>query len=248
MHTHQSILLQNVSVIREGRSLLQDVSLTLNPGEQWAITGPAGSGKTVLTLCIAGEMQFSGTLVKPEGLRLQRLSQQHQFLTRSHTRDFYYQQRYQSSDAEDALTIREALASLLEEGVDTTLFYIEQLHLTASLDKPMIQLSNGENKRLQLVTALVRKPDLLILDNPFTGLDREGRVQLHSSLNRLAEQGCRLLIICPANELPDCITHVIQLQEGRVRYSGERNSAPPMAAVSAPAIHTLPPPEYPPFA
>ncbi len=61
--------------------------------------------------------------------------------------------------------------------------WIEQLHLTCVLQEPLIQLSNGENKRLQLAKALFLDPALLIMDNPFIGLDAEGRQRLHRILN-----------------------------------------------------------------
>lgn len=216
------IELKNVSVVRNGKALLSAISLTLRKGEQWAVTGPAGSGKTLLSQVFTRELQHSGELQLPIDLRIEKVTQQHQFLNRSHTHDFYYQQRFQSQDAEDALTVAEALASCFAVAPQETGRLLQELHLSDSLEKPLIQLSNGENKRLQLIQALIRNPQLLILDNPFTGLDTDGRQLIHRILDDLSARGLQLLIICPESEFPTCITHVLELEDGHIRYSGPR--------------------------
>ena len=66
---------------------------------------------------------------------------------------------------------------------------IETFHLDQVLNEPLIQLSNGENKRLQILEAVLRFPALLILDEPFTGLDAEGRKMLDVILTGLANSG-----------------------------------------------------------
>ena len=66
---------------------------------------------------------------------------------------------------------------------------LTRLHVRALLTKPLIQLSNGENKRVQLAIALLEKPDLLIFDNPFLGLDVEGRGVLQGIIDGLAAGG-----------------------------------------------------------
>lgn len=245
----ESIVLRNISVIRNGKTLLGGIFLTLNTGEQWAITGPAGSGKTLLTLALTRELQHSGEMLLPAGLRIERVSQQHQFLNRSHTHDFYYQQRFQSQDAEDAITVAEALQDSFAASPDETERLLQQLHLTDSLEKPLIQLSNGENKRLQLIRALIRKPQFLILDNPFTGLDTDGRKLLHRILDELAATSMRLLVICPDNEFPASITHVLDLEAGRMVYAGPRNryTSHSTSVQALPALRLPEPESYPDF-
>jgi molybdate transport system ATP-binding protein len=86
----------------------------------------------------------------------------------------------------------------------------------------MIQLSNGENKRLQLINEMLKNPDLIILDNPFVGLDKSGREILKEALNKIAKDGKKIILICSEKDIPECITHIALLKEGRIIDSGEK--------------------------
>ncbi|HVZ57196.1 MAG TPA: ATP-binding cassette domain-containing protein [Chitinophagaceae bacterium] len=238
------IEIDKLSVQLGGATLLQDISFTLFPGQQWAITGESGSGKTTLALALCGKLFHKGTvrfhLPVREGAapRILLVEQQHRFRNRSHTSDFYYQQRYNSSDAEDSQTVRQALG----EFAATTAFgpahltWIRLLHLDKLLDSPLIQLSNGENKRLQLAEALLAGADLLILDNPFVGLDAEGRGTLQQVLEAIHRSGIPVLLICAVGDLPAGVTHLVVLQQGRLVYAGPRDGLtqtdPEMAGTS----------------
>lgn len=212
-----------LSVILNGKKILSDISLNVGNNEHWAITGPSGSGKTTLIHTLAGRHFFSGQLhfgtaaVKP---KIVVVDQQHRFKNLSNTSDFYYQQRYNSSDAEDALTVAGTLAlenfpAILSSGIQTKQLP-ELVHIEALLHKPLIQLSNGENKRLQIAKAILQQPDLLILDNPFTGLDVEGRQSLNTIFATLAASGIQLLLVTAPSEIPPVITHVAVLEAGRL--------------------------------
>src|SRR5688572_1931740 len=169
----QSLLaeLSDVSVKQQGTTLLYPISLQIQEHEQWAIAGHSGSGKTTLANALAGKIFYQGNIAwhLPAGdahhARVLMIQQQHHFKNRSNTSDFYYQQRYNSSDAEDTITV----AEYLEESGDIIdgSHWTDILHIESLLQKPLIQLSNGENKRLQIVQALFRDPAILILDNPF---------------------------------------------------------------------------------
>ena len=217
-----NIDLKNVAVQLAGQPLLHPLDWTLKPGEQWLLTGASGSGKTTLAKVFTGSVFHSGTASFPAGSRVHYIPQQHHFKNRSHTSDFYYQQRFQSQDAEDSLTIEEELATQLEAEPIKTREYLTLLHLEGMVQKPILQLSNGENKRLQLVKALLLEPTLLILDAPFTGLDVDGRKLLHSILKQLSESGIQLIVIGTIDELPECITHIAFLEGGRLAFNGQK--------------------------
>ena len=103
--------------------------------------------------------------------------------------ELYYQQRYHSIDADDALTAAEALAKNGGAQPEQEKRWLDLLHLTPLLSSPLIQLSNGEHKRFQIAQALFENPALLILDNPFLGLDREGRALLQTILQDICREG-----------------------------------------------------------
>lgn len=218
-----SIELKNIAVQLSGQALLHPFDWTLKQGEQWLLTGASSSGKTTLAKVFTGAVFHSGTVHFPTGSKVHYIPQQHHFKNRSHTHDFYYQQRFQSQDAEDSLTIEEELQASLTTVPEKTWDYLRQLHLEGMIQKPLLQLSNGENKRLQLVKALLLEPTLLILDAPFTGLDVDGRRLLHGILKQLAANGIQLIVIGPIEELPECITHIALLEEGHLKFTGTKD-------------------------
>lgn len=236
----QSPILQltNVSVKLGAQQVLSAITLSIHNGEQWALTGDSGSGKTVLAKTIAGRHFFSGhihaSFGTPETYQhaVILVEQQHKFKARNNTSDLYYQQRYNSFDSEDTITAAEALGEDLDHPAVKAL--VEDLQLTNILHEPLIQLSNGENKRLQLAKALLQKPSFLILDNPFLGLDKTGRHILNDILTRLSQQGIPFLLITTPHEIPACITHIATLSMGNLV------SAVPKSAYIAPVQQQLP--------
>jgi molybdate transport system ATP-binding protein len=231
--------LTDVSVTFNGLDILKNIHLTIQPGEQWAIVGKSGSGKTTLAHALSGTIFHSGTVSfhlpnHTHAHRILLIEQQHHFKNRSNTNDFYYQQRYNSSDAEDTITVQEALQPLINAAPASN--WIEQLHLTQVLQEPLIQLSNGENKRLQLAKALFLDPAVLIMDNPFVGLDVEGRQTLHHIIDSIAASGIAIILITPPQELPACITHVAVLENGSLVKAGKKEDTRLPAPVLPPTL------------
>jgi molybdate transport system ATP-binding protein len=239
--------LNDVSVLFNNIDILKNIHLTIQHGEQWAIVGRSGSGKTTLAHALAGRVFHSGTVEwhlphHTHANRILLIEQQHHFKNRSNTSDFYYQQRYNASDSEDTVTVQEVLQPLIDAAPGRN--WVEQLHLTHVLQEPLIQLSNGENKRLQLAKALFLDPAVLIMDNPFTGLDVEGRQTLHRLIDSIVASGITIVLITPPQELPDCITHVAVLENGRLVKAGKKQelsiqSAGAASAFPAGAINKL---------
>lgn len=210
-----------LTVNLNGKTILNQVSFTINKGEQWAVTGPSGSGKTTLLKALAGRQLFSGhlTIIKnneklPKKIVL--VEQQHYFKNLSNTSHFYYQQRFNSQDAEDAITVEEDLQRIISANTAARneLNYLAGLFDVKKLyTERLIQLSNGENKRLQIVKALLQQPAFLLLDNPFAGLDAESRKTLENILNEVAQKGIHIVMATSAARLPFFITNVLSLSE-----------------------------------
>lgn len=238
---------ENVTIKNGGLTILRDLNFSIRRGEQWAVTGNSGSGKTSLAHALVGRLFYTGTIhfEYPKNNKhnnsILLIEQQHRFKNRSNTSDFYYQQRFNSADADNAMTVAEALKEYGEGSSQETIEkWIELLHLSPLLNEPLIQLSNGENKRLQIAEALLSDPFILILDNPFIGLDVEGRKTLNTILENITSDGIHLILITNAQQLPACITDVAVLENGSlISYQKENYESGKQqpATASYPPVH-----------
>ena len=205
-----------------GSKVLTDISFSLTEDDCLAIVGPVGSGKTTLAKALSGRLFRTGSVyfksrTNRDHPSILLVEQQHHFKNRSNMQDFYLQQRFNSADAGDAYTIREELSNEDEVSLGYWLGFFMLDHLR---DKPLVTLSNGENKRLQLVKSVLRDPDWLILDNPFLGLDVEGRGILSTCLEKLRENSVQFILINSPAALPACVNRVIYLENGLAAWDG----------------------------
>ena len=219
MMTEEFLILDGVTVRLGGTKVLDGLNWTIRKGEQWAVVGPSGGGKTILAHTLLGRHFATGT-IGPEPRRIAMVDQQHRFRGLPGATELYYQQRFNSMDAEGTITVAAELAEAGFTNDGPGGGWLDELHVRDLLNKPLIQLSNGENKRVQLAIALSERPQMLILDNPFLGLDAEGRQVLHTIVNRLAAAGHQIVLITGEKEMPACITHIGWLEKGCWNYVG----------------------------
>jgi len=214
-----SIILKNVSVKRGNDNLLNNIDFTLNSGEHLAILGPSGSGKSLLAMALKGQILHTGTieyrknneLAKP---KIAYITSTYALKNKSNVSDFYYQQRFNTSDAEDSATLTD---ELLKKGNTGSINkWLERFQLTHRAKAPLIQLSNGELKKIQLISHLLSNPEILILDKVFTGLDVLSRKELHTIINQLASENVKIILITDHHNIPDCITHFAEMSDGGI--------------------------------
>ena len=196
---------RDLGVSYGNKQVLVGVSFTLYAGDCLAIVGPMGSGKTTLAKALSGRLFRTGEVFFTG--QVLYVAQQHHFKNRSNLAEFYMQQRFNASDSADAYTMREELAGLDVQDWPS-IFQLDGLW-----DKPLLQFSNGENKRLQLVKAMASQADWLIVDNPFLGLDQAGRAILEQGFRVLLATGRQIILICSPSTLPSFVTRVYPLAE-----------------------------------
>jgi molybdate transport system ATP-binding protein len=219
------VLKVNAVTVREhGKVIIKDLTFSVDHQEQWAIVGPSGSGKTSILHALARKNFLTGSIIPGDALshvsnRVVLVEQQHHFKNLSNTSSFYYQQRFNSADAEDAITVKEALMQAIsdpgngDEFTSETDYVLDLLRLRDLLPVKLIQLSNGENKRLQIAKALLLHPAILMLDSPFTGLDVEARKVLETLLREIIKKGIHIILVSAPHQLPGFITHVLTLEK-----------------------------------
>jgi molybdate transport system ATP-binding protein len=214
--------IERLQVNMNGKAIFRDVSLEIKQGEQWVIFGAAGTGKTLLAHTLAGHHAYGGRIDFPflpesgSDKIVMVVDQQHRFRDLRNQTGFYYQQRYNAQDAEATITVAQDLEAFDENGTGyvTKAGLLETFQLAPLLDEPLIRLSNGENKRLQILKAVLGFHRLLILDEPFTGLDRDGRQLLDGILLALSASGQHLVLLGSRDHIPDCFNRFAKLENG----------------------------------
>ncbi|MFM1912208.1 MAG: hypothetical protein RIR51_46 [Bacteroidota bacterium] len=205
-------------------NFLRGINFTIKENEIWAILGPVGSGKTSLAKALCGRMFRKGEVVwnlGKENPHIILLEQQSIIRNRSNTTEFYFQQRFNAHDQEDAYTIEELLSG---EDSAKVKFWLEKFSLEDKRNRPTLQMSNGENKRLQLIQALLKNPDFIILDNPYLGLDNKGRELLTRALEMARKEGISFILIHSNDVIPEFISHVLVLEKGEIDFVGLKSA------------------------
>lgn len=172
--------LEKVGLRRDNRVVLQDVSLALRPGEILTVIGPNGAGKTSLVRIALGLLApDSGQRRVRPGLRVGYLPQK---LGLNDALPLEVKRLLQL--ARPGLTDRALLAALAETGAAQT------------LHTPVIRLSGGELQRVLLARALLREPELLVLDEPAQGVDITGQEELYALIAEVRQRhGCSVLMV-----------------------------------------------------
>ncbi|MFD4629682.1 ABC transporter ATP-binding protein [Streptomyces sp. NPDC058284] len=217
-----------VTVVREGRPILDDVTCTVRPGEHWALLGPNGAGKsTLLGLCGAVTHPTHGT-VEVLGRRLGTVDLRE---LRSYVGHVNPRHPLRSP-----LSVREVVLTGLTNSIEPVprrrptpgqeeraRHLIALLGLAHRADARWPTLSQGERGRTLIARSLMPSPRLVLLDEPATGLDLAGRERLLDSLDTLREAHPELatvLVTHHLEELPAGTTHALLLREGRALASG----------------------------
>lgn len=175
------IKLENIVVTRQQKSILEDVSLTINEKEFLTIIGPNGAGKSMLLKCLMGFYKpDSGQVIKRPGLKIG-----------------YVPQRLNIDDSipmsvERFLNLRKTKKNWEQ--------VISQTNVDSLLNMSISALSGGQLQRVLLARALLGQPDLLILDEPAQNLDVSGQLQFYKLLDEIYKQG-GIAILMVSHEL-----------------------------------------------
>lgn len=218
-------------------SMAEPVNFCLDEGEHIAIIGRNGAGKSMLVDMITGKHPAFPDMVKysfdePYN-NLKHISFRDTY-GGDNDRTYFLQQRWNQMEIDEETP---TVGSKLEEaymlaGEDTPerrafqKHLYELFHLEDLLDKYIILLSSGELRKYKLAASLFTNPRVLIMENPFIGLDAKTRDQLKDLLGMLAhEQGLQIiLVLAKTDEIPDFITHIVEVKDLKVLPKSVNNT------------------------
>ncbi|MER7350873.1 ATP-binding cassette domain-containing protein [Streptomyces aurantiacus] len=231
----------SVTVVRDGRRILDDVSLTVRPGEHWALLGANGAGKSTLLGLLGALIHPTHGTVEVLGRRLGTVDLRELRAYLGHVDPRH--------PLRSPLPVREVVLTGLTNSVARVPHrqpteaqrarageLIAALGLAARADARWPTLSQGERGRALIARALMPDPRLLLLDEPATGLDLPGRERLLESLDALRAAHPRLatvLVTHHLEELPVGTSHAVLLRGGRVVASGAAGDVVTTPLVSA---------------
>lgn len=204
--------------------LLNLNDLRLAGGQSWAFVGANGSGKSSLARALAGELtpekgDFISQFARPTRLSLEQLQ-------KLVTDEWQRNNTDLLSEGEDD-TGRTALEIIQDEIKDNAraLALAERFRIGYLLDRRFKYLSTGETRKVLLCQALMKQPDLLILDEPFDGLDVASRASLTETLASLQQPDVALVLVLNRfDDIPDFIQQVGVLAECTLTHVGARDA------------------------
>ncbi|CAN1500163.1 FepC ABC-type cobalamin/Fe3+-siderophores transport systems, ATPase components [Candidatus Nanopelagicaceae bacterium] len=182
------ISMRDISIVRNGRTVLSHFSAEIEPGTITAIIGPNGSGKSSLIAAIAGDIALSEGEIYLSGKNLSDLSLIDQAALRSvviqnrnYWLSFSAQEVIEMGQSKDA---RERIPSVVEE-----------LDMAQYINQSVTTLSGGEAQRVEIARALVRDTEIYLLDEPLASQDSQSKFRIIASLEKLRAEGKTILII-----------------------------------------------------
>jgi len=219
------IRLENITLRVGGRWILPNTSWTIGRGQNWVVLGPNGSGKTSLTAALTGEVPVVAgrRWLNPDGIREQDMARlafetHRQLVAHDEARD---ETRGFAGIDEPGLSAR-ALLKATGSRPGPLAAMAGRLALTSLLDQPIRSLSTGEMRRLLMARALLHGPRLLILDEPFDGLDASMRQHLAEMITALGRDGLQIILVCHRQEeILSVMTHYLELGANRILDKGK---------------------------
>lgn len=229
----KALELRNVSIVRDGNYILKSVDLDIYKGENVAVIGPNGSGKTTLIKLLRGDIRPYYDEDNPATFRIFGMDRWNLFDVRSRMGvvSMDIQQQFH-----DDTKVCEVICSgffnsldvfrnqtVTEEMNRASYESAVALGIDDIYDREIQNLSLGEMRRALIARALVTKPDLLVLDEPMTGLDIVMKSKFRSMFDILIDAGVSIVMIThELTDIPESVKRVVMVKDGRIFADGPK--------------------------
>lgn len=213
----QFLEVHNISKQEGGRTILNEISLTLNKGDKLALMGETGSGKSSLMKIISGYLKADKGYVRFNG---ERILAPDEVLIPGHKDIAYLSQHFELLNNYRVIELLEMKSQLYDQEANKIFEICKIQHL---LERRTNQLSGGEKQRIALSRLLITKPQLLILDEPYTNLDRFHKHIITEVIHQVSDQldiTCILVSHDPVDVL-SWADNVIILKNGSIIQQGK---------------------------
>ncbi len=198
----------------------EPISWKLQDEQHWAIVGPNGGGKTLFLDILLGKYALKSGKISynnfgDDSLSLSSLVKSVAFkdiYSIIDTQNSYYQQRWNKGDEQDVPLVKDLIKDVDPLWLD---MLVGWFGISDLIRKKVNMLSSGELRKFLIVRSLMAKPRILILDNPFIGLDTVSRTILNDLLVRLSElDGLQIvLVLSNPQDIPEVVTHILPVKD-----------------------------------
>jgi len=212
--------LSNLSVNFDDHFLLHDVNWTLDHSQHWVITGANGSGKSAVAACLtgAGEIESGSISGLPKKIAVVSFEAQAELIEAERRKD--------DADILDVISQGTSVQEMLDENCENKTEQqrlIDTFDFESLLTRSFRKLSTGETRKVILIKALTSMADLLILDEPFEGLDKDSDASLKHLLSEHSSSTPMILVLNRFDEIPDFVTHIAYVDQGTLAHKVERS-------------------------
>jgi molybdate transport system ATP-binding protein len=222
MTQQDSIFLNNLCVNFEERFQLHDINWQIKPQQHWVITGTNGAGKSALAAVLAslGDITAGTIGGLPKQVAIVSFEAQAELIDAELKKD--------DADIMDVISEGTPVHTILFENC-RDLELAKQLSIKFDvqklMDRAFRKLSTGESRKVMLIRALASKPDLLILDEPFDGLDVNTLAMLQEHLKTLIDTTWMIMVLNRFDEFPAFISDIAYVEGGRLQHQIRRDDA-----------------------
>lgn len=226
------VRIEKANVYLNGRKVLTGINWRMRRGENWAILGKNGSGKSTMVKLLRGD------LYPALGGEVYRLGDREQTDPWEFRKKTGYVSSELQANYDEPLTVRKVVqsgffssiglyAKVNREQKEAVERWIQFFRLEGVAGMNVNSISYGEMRRTLVARAMVNNPDILVLDEPCSGMDIHTRNEFLITIERLAKAGTSIVFVThhPEDLIPS-ITHVLIMDKGKIVFSGKKRDVP----------------------